>query len=110
MPSKLMALEWLKSEVAKGRGEDKCHIVDVTAEQKERIKNEKRKTRFVLVTNDPDLCAKLEFHKDRIFRRVKNKSIMLSLMEKSWAEALSDAELDKIMASLDAVEHGVSAA
>jgi hypothetical protein len=94
-----MALEWLKSEVAKGRGEDKCHIVDVTAEQAERIKNDKRKTRFVLSTDDPDLCSRLEAHKDRIFRKVKNKAFMLTLMERAWAEALADTELDKILAA-----------
>ena len=107
MPSKKMVLEFLQSEVAKGRGDESCHLVDVAKEQRERIKNEKRQTRFVLVTGDPDLCARLEFHKDRIFKRVKNKSIMLSLMEKAWAEALSDAELDRIMAALDAIESGV---
>ena len=107
MPSKKLALEWLKNEVAKGRGDESCHVVDVAKEQRERIKNEKRQTRFVLVTGDPDLCARLEFHKDRIFKRVKNKSIMLSLMEKAWAEALADAELDRIMAQLDAIESGV---
>ena len=98
MPSKLMALEWLKQEVAKGRGEEKVHLVDVEKEQRERIKNDKRKMNFVLCTGDPDACARLEFHKDRIFRKVRNKSIMLSLMERAWAEALSDAELDRMMA------------
>jgi len=101
MPSKLMALEWLKQEVAKGRGEQKCHIVDVEKEQAERIKNEKRKQNFVLVTGDPDLCAALEFEKDRIFRRVKNKSIALDLMQRAWREALSNAELDKVMAEME---------
>ena len=101
MPSKSAALEWLKNEVAKGRGDESCHVVDVAKEQRERIKNEKRQTRFVLVTGDPDLCARLEFHKDRIFKKVRNKQIMLSLMEKAWSEALADSELDKIMAVME---------
>src|SRR5271154_7564110 len=101
MPSKIMALEWLKQEVAKGRGEQKCHIVDVEKEQAERIKNDKRKTRFVLCTEDPDLCSMLEAHKDRIFRRVKNKSIALYLMQRAWAEAPSNPELDKFLAETD---------
>ena len=98
---KAAALDWLKDEVRKGRGDESCHVVDVEADQRERIKNNKRKTRFVLCTDDPDLCARLEFHKDRIFRKVKNKSIMLSLMERAWCDALSDTELDKICAAMD---------
>lgn len=105
MPSKRQAAEWLAEEVRKGRGEEKCHVVDVEAEQKERIKNNKRKTRFVLCCDDPDLCSAFEAQKDRIFKRVRNKAVMLSLMEKAWEEALSDTELDKICAALDAVEH-----
>jgi hypothetical protein len=101
MPSKKMAMEWLKSEVEHGRGEEKCHVVDVTADQEKRIKNEQRKTRFVLPTDDPDLCARLDFHKDRIFKKVRNKAIMLSLMERAWAEALCDQNLDRIMAELE---------
>lgn len=98
MPSKRQAAEWLANEVAKGRGEDKCHVIDVTAEQKERIKNDKRKTRFVLTCDDPDLCSRFEAHKDRIFRKVHNKAIMLTYMERAWSEALSDAELDRMEA------------
>jgi hypothetical protein len=104
MPSKLMALEWLKSEVAKGRGEDKCHIVDVTAEQAERVKNNKQKTRFVLCTEDPDMYRRFESAKDRIFKRVKNKSIALDLMHRAWHDALSDGEIDRIMAEMDGPE------
>jgi hypothetical protein len=105
VPSKKAASEWLAEEVRKGRGDESCHVVDVAADQRERIKNNKRKTRFVLSCDDPDLCSKFEAHKDRIFRKVKNKSIMLSLMEKAFGEALSDSELDKIMAVMDAGEH-----
>ena len=94
--------------VEHGQAEEKIHIVFVERDQAERIKNSKRKQNFVLCTGDPDLCSRLEFHKDRIFRKVKNKSIMLTLMEKAWAEALSDSELDRIMAAVDAVEAGVS--
>lgn len=105
MPSKRAGAEWLKSEVEHGRGEESCHVVDVAKEQRERIRNDKRKMRFVLNTDDPDLCSKFEEHKDRIFKRVHNKAIMLSLMEKAWGEALSDPELDRIMAAMDAIEH-----
>ena len=98
MPSKKMALAWLQDELRKGRGEEKCHIVDVEREQEARIKNDKRKERFVLVTGDPDLCSRLEATKDRIFWRVKNKSVALSLMERAWDEALCDAEIDRILA------------
>lgn len=101
MPSKRAAAEWLAFEVKQGRGDESCHVVDVAKEQRERIKNDRRKEKFVLNTDDPDLCAALEAHKDRIFRKVKNKAIMLSLMERAWRDALSDPELDKIMAELD---------
>jgi hypothetical protein len=105
MPSKKAAAEWLAEEVRKGRGDESCHIVDVAAEQAERIKNNKRKTRFVLCCDDPDLCSSFEREKNRIFLRVKNKAIMLSLMIMSWERALSDAELNKIMAEYDKEEH-----
>lgn len=101
MPSKKVALEWLKSEVAHGRGDESCHVVDVAKEQRERIKNDKRKTRFVLCCDDPDLCSRLEAEKDRIFKKVRNKAVMLSLMERAWSDALSDAEIDKIMAAME---------
>jgi hypothetical protein len=102
---KAAALDWLKDEVRKGRGDESCHIVDVEADQRERIKNNKRKTRFVLCTDDPDLCSRFEANKDRIFKRCgKNKSVMLSLMVKALEMALSDSEIDRIMAQMDAPE------
>ena len=96
--------EKLKYMMEHGRAEEKIHIVFVEQEQAERIKNEKRKTRFVMNCDDPDLCSRLEAQKDRIFRKVKNKAVMLTLMERAWAEALSDAELDRILAVMDAPE------
>ena len=39
-------------------------------------------------------------------KRVKNKSVAISLMIRAWREGLSDVVLDKIMAELDAVESG----
>ena len=101
MPSARAAYEKLKYMVEHGRSEEKVHIVFVEQEQKERIANNRRKTRFVLCTDDPDLCSKFEAHKDRIFRKIKNKAIMLSLMEKAWGEALHDSELDRILAALE---------
>ena|ERR1700723_1342330 len=99
MPTKRMAYERLKQEVEKGRGDESCFYADVAREQEERIKNGKRKERFVLVTGDPDLCSRFEATKDRIFRRVKNKSMALSLMERAWDEALCDSEIDKVLAA-----------
>lgn len=99
MPTKRAAAEWLAYEVKQGRGDESCHVVDVAREQRERIKNDKRQTRFVLPTGDPDLCSKFNAHKDRIFRKVKDKSKMLYLMERAWGEALSNAELDRILAA-----------
>ena len=107
MPSLKQAAERLNWEVAQGHGDEKVHVVFVERDQAERIKNEKRKTRFVLTTDDPDLCAKFEAEKDRIFRKVKNKTLMLTLMERAWEEALADRELDKILAQLDAPDPSV---
>lgn len=101
MPSLKMAYERLKQEVEKGNGDESVHIVFVAREQKERIVNGKRKTRFVLTCDDPDLCSRLEAEKDRIFRKVKNKAIMLTLMERAWRDALADSELDRILAVME---------
>lgn len=101
MPSKRAAAEWLAYEVKQGRGDESCHVVDVAKEQRERIKNDKRKEKFVLNTDDPDLCAALEKEKDRIFRKTRNKSLMLTLMLRAWQEALSDHELDRILAAME---------
>ena len=103
MPSKKAAAEWLAAEVAHGRGDESCHVVDVAKEQRERIKNDKRKTRFVLCCDDPDLCSAFEAHKERIFRKVRNKAVMLTLWDRALGEALSDRELDRIMAAEDVI-------
>jgi hypothetical protein len=104
MPSKSAALEWLKSEVAHGRGEDKCHVIDVTAEAKERIKNEKKQTRFVLACDSPEAFSELHFEWDRIVKRVGNKSVAITLVTRAWREGLSDAAIDRLMAILDSPE------
>lgn len=98
MPTARMALEKLKYMVEHGRAEEKVHVVFVEQEQKERIANNKRKTRFVLVCSDPDLCSEFEAAKDRIFRKCKVKAIMETFMIRAWNEALSDKELDRMMA------------
>ena len=101
MPRLRVAYDRLKWELEHGNGEEIVHVSFVEREQKERIKNNKRVTRFVLPCDDPDLCSRLNAHKNRIFRKVKDKSLMLSLMEKAWEQALADTELDKILAALD---------
>jgi hypothetical protein len=104
MPSLRVAFERLKYEMDHGNGEEIVHVSFVEREQKERIKNNKRVTRFVLPCDDPDLCSRMNAHKDRIYRKVRDKSLMLTLMERAWSEALSDAELDKIVAALEGPE------
>jgi len=98
MPTLRTAYERLKWEFEKGNGDEIVHVSFVEREQKERIANNKRVTRFVLPCDDPDLCSRMNEHKDRIFRKLKDKHQMLYLMERAWAEALSDAELDRVLA------------
>jgi hypothetical protein len=97
-------LEKLKFAVEHGHAHEVIHVTWVERDQAERIKNNKRVTRFTLETKDPDACAELHAEWDRIIRRVHNKSIALSLIVKAWKEALADSELDKIMAVMDAPE------
>jgi hypothetical protein len=91
-------LERLKFEVGQGRGEEPCHLVDINAVAKERIKNDKKVTRFVLGTDDPDACAALHAESHRIIKRARNKSVAISLMIRAWKDALADGEIDRILA------------
>jgi hypothetical protein len=104
VPTLRLAYERLKWEVEHGKGDEIVHVSYVEREQKERIANNKRVTRFVLPCDDPDLCSRMNAHKDRIYRKVKDKQIMLSLMERAWSEALNDANLDRLMAELEGPE------
>ena len=108
MPSLREAYLRLKYEMERGNGDEKVHISFVEREQAERIKNDKRVTKFVLETKDPDACSELHAEWDRIMRRVKNKSVALSLCHRAWRDALADPELDKIMAVME-VEEGLTA-
>jgi hypothetical protein len=102
MPSLRVALERLKWELSEGRGEEKVHITFVERDQAERIKNDRRVTRFQIETKDPDVCSELHAEWERIMKRVHNKSVALSLCIRAWREGLSDAEIDRIMAEEDA--------
>jgi hypothetical protein len=93
--------ERLKWMVENGHAEEVIHITYVERDQKERIKNNKRVTKFVLECKDPDACSELHAEWDRIIRRVKNKSVALSLIVRAWQEALSDPELDRILAAME---------
>ena len=66
-----------------GRGQEKCHVVLIEVEAKERMANPKLKTRFVLETDDPILYSDFNRYKDRWFG-VANKSVALSVMAKLW--------------------------
>lgn len=100
----IQELERLKYAAEHGRAHEKIHVTWVEQDQKERIKNNKRVTKFVLETKDPDACSELHAEWDRIIRRVGNKSISLSLVVMAWQKALSDAEIDKIMAAMEVAD------
>jgi hypothetical protein len=98
MPTKRALLERLTYEVKeKGEGENHCFYQDMKKLQAERVKNNARVTRFVLGTEDPDLCAEFHRERDRIMRRVHNKAVAMDLMLRMW-RGLSDAMIDRILA------------
>ena len=97
--------ERLKFELSKGRGSEKIHVTFVERDQAERIKNNKRVTRFTLETKNPDICADLHREWERVIKKMGNKTLALDLWVRSLRESLSDATLDKINAALDS-EHG----
>lgn len=103
MPSKRAVLEKLKWEVANGRGEEPCHLVDINQVAQERIKNDKKVTRFVLGCDDPESCATLHAECHRIIKRAGNKQVAISLLIRAWRDALSDQVIDKILAVMEEV-------
>jgi hypothetical protein len=102
MGSVRQEFEKLKYEISQGRGEQKIHVTWVEKDQAERIKNNKRVTKFVLETKDPDACSELHAEWERIIKRLHNKSICLDLVIRAWRDALSNQELDKILAAMEA--------
>lgn len=94
-------LEKLKFEISQGRGEQKIHVTWVEKDQAERIKNNKRVTKFVLETKNPDICSELHAEWERIIKRVHNKTLALEMVVRSMRDALSDRELDRILAVME---------
>lgn len=102
MPSVTAAIEYLKQLERKGRGSAPVHIVDIEQEAEARKKNDgpKPKTRFQIELDDEELYREWNASKDRIIRRCgNNKAIALTLMQRAWDEALSDGQIDKILAA-----------
>ena len=99
--TKRAALAQLQWECDHGKGDDPVVLIDVKDEQERKIKNDARSTRFVVETDDPDMCSALQFEKHRIVTRIKNKAIAISLIHRALRDALSNAELDKIAAELE---------
>lgn len=106
MPSLRQAYDRLKYELEHGHGEEKVHVTFVERDQAERIKNNKRVTKFVLETKDPDACSELHVEWERIIKRCGNKSVALSLVIAAWRRALADPELDKLLAAME-IEEGL---
>jgi hypothetical protein len=101
VPSKRAAVDWLKHEIAQGRGDEPVHLVDIRREQKKRVKNEPKSTRFVLVCDSPEAYSEMHSERDRIIHRCKNKSVAISLMIQAWREGLADIEIDRLLAEKD---------
>ena len=98
-------LEFFRQKVALNDASE-YHIVDHTKALKERENNAgpSPKTRFQIELDDGQLYSQWNHEKDRIIKRCRNKAIALDLMQRAWREALSDANLDRILAELDGPE------
>jgi len=69
----------------KGRGEEKCHVILIEQEARERIANAgpKPKTRFSIETDSPEMYSRLNLLKDR-WLAGENKSVALTVMANRW--------------------------
>jgi hypothetical protein len=83
MATILEEIERLRTLAANGHGEETIHIVYVQREAAERVKNEKKKTRFIMECDDHGFYSRLNALKDRWFA-VANKSVALSVMASLW--------------------------
>jgi len=108
MPNVEAAIEYLRFLSRQGRGHETVHVVLVEEEQKKRIRNERKSTRFVLVCSTPEEYSELHAERERIYRKVKDKSIMIGLFIRALREGLSDVVLDQILAQLEIVEQGAA--
>ena len=75
----------LKFLETKGRGRERCHVVLIEEEARQRIKNDgpKPKTRFVMETDCPAMYSRFNELKDR-WLACANKSVALSVMAERW--------------------------
>ncbi len=85
-------IERLQLLSGKGRGQEKCHVILIEEEARERIKNDgpKPKTRFVMETDDPAMYSRFNAQKDR-WLRVANKSVAIDMMCRLWEEVSDEA-------------------
>ena len=92
-------LEFFRQKVALHDASE-YHIVDHTQALKEREANDgpRPKTKFAIELGDAELYSQWNHEKDRIIKRVRNKAIALDFMYRAWRDALSDAELDRMLA------------
>jgi hypothetical protein len=76
------------------------HIIDVTEEQRKRIKNDgdKPKTRVQFETDDPEFYSAFAVEKDRIIKRAGNKTLALHMMLVAWRR-MSNALIDELIAA-----------
>jgi hypothetical protein len=97
-----MGLEFFRQKLAK-QDDHVYHIVDITEEAEKRSKNDgpKPKTRFQIELDSAEFYRQWNSEKDRIVKRCGNKAIALDLMHRAWRDALSNSELDKILAAME---------
>lgn len=107
MASKRAAKDWLEFEIAHGRGDEPCHVIDIRKEEQKRIKNDGPKpiTRFQMECDVPEAYTALHIEKQRIADHCRKvgipKAIWVDLMARCWREGLDNAALDKIAAALE---------
>lgn len=109
MPRARAALLELQQGLSNGtvHPDEAIHIVFVEREQKKRISNPEGSTRFVLVCDTPEAYSALHAERDRIMKKVVNKSVAIDLMTRAWRDGLSDVILDRILAEMDIQEGAV---
>jgi hypothetical protein len=98
MGTKREEFERLRVEIEHGKGDEKCHVVDVDAERRRRLENapaegKKPQQRLVIDCGHPDVFKEVYREWDRIYTRVQNKTMAVDMLI-WWLRQLNDRRID----------------